>query len=200
MKKQLKIILSCALAGIAVLIGVYFGLGNTSSADILNVEDKPKQTLNGVLNANGEYTNIDDIMREKQEYADWLEQNPQPETTMSPEDEAELEALFARLEALQEQDKQSDRDALNIYKRYTGNAVMELPLNRADELELMRSMLDLLDDRILTYDEFDTMFRYFLRRIDRIRENDPEFEDEMDVVFVPLVDYYDYVYIPDGRE
>lgn len=200
MKKQLKIILSCALAGIAVLIGVYFGLGNTSSADILNVEDKPKQTLNGVLNANGEYTNIDDVMREKQEYADWLEQNPQPETTMSPEDEAELEALFARLEALQEQDKQSDRDALNIYKRYTGNAVMELPLNRADELELMRSMLDLLDDRILTYDEFDTMFRYFLRRIDRIRENDPEFEDEMDVVFVPLVDYYDYVYIPDGRE
>lgn len=154
--------------------------------------------MNGVLNANGEYTNIDDVMREKQEYADWLEQNPQPETTMSPEDEAELEALFARLEALQEQDKQSDRDALNIYKRYTGNAVMELPLNRADELELMRSMLDLLDDRILTYDEFDTMFRYFLRRIDRIRENDPEFEDEMDVVFVPLVDYY--VYIPDASK
>ncbi len=200
MKKQLKIILSCALAGIAVLIGVYFGLGNTSSADILNVEDKPKQTLNGVLNANGEYTNIDDIMREKQEYADWLEQNPQPETTMSPEDVADLEELNARIEAWEEQDKQSDRDAVDIYVRYTGNAVMELPLNRDAELELMRSMLDLLDDRILTYDEFDTMFRYFLRRIDRIRENDPEFEDEMDVVFGPLLDYYEYNYIPDGRE
>lgn len=156
--------------------------------------------MNGVLNANGEYTNIDDIMREKQEYADWLEQNPQPETTMSPEDVADLEELNARIEAWEEQDKQSDRDALNIYKRYTGNAVMELPLNRADELELMRSMLDLLDDRILTYDEFDTMFRYFLRRIDGIRENDPEFVVEIEAVFGPLLDYYEYNYIPDGRE
>ena len=61
-------------------------------------------------------------------------------------------------------------------------------------------MREFLEEYTLSYEEFDTVFRYFLRRDDIIHIYNPELLLEMETVLQPLFEYHNYVYIPNGTE
>ena len=99
-------------------------------------------------------------------------------------------------------DDENDRTTYNIYAKYTGESLTVLLFGDDWDADLlnMNKILGMLQTTTVTYDEFDTIFRYFLRRIDRIDERTPELRGEMERVLEPLLEYHQYEYIPDGWE
>ena len=141
-----------------------------------------------------------DQQQEKQAFADWLEENPQPVSTIDPEVRADLQAMYDRFQEIENFLDAIDQEAADILYSYTGKRLDVLTLDWSANMSHMQDMLDLLDDHSINYEEFDTIFRYFLRRIDLVRERNPEFEESINQIIGPCIEYYNYEYIPNGTE
>ncbi len=166
------------------------------------MRDKANADIPDSTSASG-YRDQEAIDREKQEFLDWLEENPQTETNTP--DAGLLQHVQEVTQAYEQElakDDENDRNTYNIYAQHTGELLTAVLFgdNWDTDLFNMNKILEMLQTTTVSYDEFDTIFRYFLRRIDRIDERDPDFRGEIEKVLEPLLEYHQYEYIPNGRE
>ena len=179
-------LLAGALMGAVLLTGCssYADRSSANSNDITESESdvrsgSPELSAYDQFLEWTEQNNLElDQQQEKQAFSDWLEENPQPVSTIDPEVRADLQAMYDRFQEIENFLDAIDQEAADILYSYTGKRLDVLTLDWSANMSHMQDMLDLLDDHSINYEEFDTMFRYFLRRIE----------------------YYNYEYIPNGTE
>lgn len=134
---------------------------------------------------------------------DWLEENPQ--TEMNTPDAGLLQHVQEVTQAYEQKlakDDENDLNTYNIYSKHTGESLTVILFGDDWDADLlnMNKILKMLQTTTLTYDEFDTIFRYFLRRIDKVDKMIPQYKGEIENVLAPLFAYHHYEYVPDGFE
>ncbi len=134
---------------------------------------------------------------------DWLEENPQ--TEMNTPDAGLLQHVQEVTQAYEQKlakDDENDLNTYNIYSKHTGESLTVILFGDDWDADLlnMNKILKMLQTTTLTYDEFDTIFRYFLRRIDKVDKMIPQYKGEIENVLAPLLAYHHYEYVPDGFE
>ena len=164
----------------------------------LNGSGLPLRIGDWFINANSEYTNLVDIKREREEI---FAQNPNPIPALTLEEKAEIETWINSHTELEKFKNEIDLEAGEIFRRYSnGKAFDALTTDLNENMQNMIDMLELLDKQTINYEEFDTVYRYFLRSGCLVSELYPEFEVEMSEVIQACFDFYSYVYIPNGTE
>ena len=164
----------------------------------LNGSGLPLRIGDWFINANSEYTNLVDIKREREEI---FAQNPNPIPALTLEEKAEIETWINSHTELERFKNEIDLEAGEIFRKYSnGKAFNALTTDLSENMQNMIDMLELLDKQTINYEEFDTVYRYFLRRGCLISELYPEFEVEISEVIQACFDFYSYVYIPNGTE
>ena len=166
------------------------------------MQDKTNADIPDDRSASG-YRDQEAIDREKQEFLDWLAENPQ--TEMNTPDAELLQHVQEVTQAYEQKlakDDENDRTTYNIYAKYTGESLTVVLFGDDWDADLlkMNKKVGMLQTTTVTYVEFETIISYFIRRIDRIDERTPELRGEMERVLEPLLEYHQYEYIPDGWE
>ena len=145
------------------------------------------------------YDHLDDIARINDEAEKEFEANPA--YTPGPED---LEALREDKEMREELIKlldEIDYEAAEIYSSYNnGEQLNVLTRNKDEYKQNAEKMLALLDRKVVNYEEFDTIYRFFVRRFYTINLEFPELAEERDAVMEACIEHYNYEYIPNGTE
>ena len=145
------------------------------------------------------YDHLDDIARNNDEAEKEFEANPA--YTPGPED---LEALREDKEMREELIKlldEIDYEAAEIYSSYNnGEQLNVLTRNKDEYKQNAEKMLALLDRKVVNYEEFDTIYRFFVRRFYTINLEFPELAEERDAVMEACIEHYNYEYIPNGTE
>ena len=145
------------------------------------------------------YDHLDDIARNNDEAEKEFEANPA--YTPGPED---LEALREDKEMREELIKlldEIDYEAAEIYSSYNnGEQLNVLTRNKDEYKQNAEKMLALLDRKVINYEEFDTIYRFFVRRFYTINLEFPELAEERDAVMEACIEHYNYEYIPNGTE
>ena len=145
------------------------------------------------------YVHLDEIARINDEAEKEFEANPA--YTPGPED---LEALREDKEMREELIKlldEIDYEAAEIYSSYNnGEQLNVLTRNKDEYKQNAEKMLALLDRKVINYEEFDTIYRFFVRRFYTINLEFPELAEERDAVMEACIEHYNYEYIPNGTE
>ena len=151
--------------------------------------------IGGWIKGPDSYDHMDDIARMNEE-----EEKKPPQTT-SPEDLEVIREEKERREALIKLLDEKDYEAAEIYSSYNnGEQLNVLTRNRAEYIQNAEKMLALLDRKVVNYEEFDTIYRFFVRRFDTISFDLPELAQERDAIMEACVEFYNYEYIPNGTE
>ena len=94
-----------------------------------------------------------------------------------------------------------DYKAAEIYSSYNnGEQLNVLTRNKDEYKQNAEKMLALLDRKVVNYEEFDTIYRFFVRRFYTINLEFPELAEERDAVMEACIEHYNYEYIPNGTE
>ena len=158
----------------------------------LNKYGLPLQ-IGGWIKAPDTYVHLDEIAR--------INDEEEIEYTYSPEELAVIQADREMREALIELLDEIDYEAAEIYSAYNnGEQLNVLTRNRAEYIQNAEKMLALLDRKVVNYEEFDTIYRFFVRRFYTINLEFPELAQERDAIMEACVEYYNYEYIPNGTE
>ncbi len=158
----------------------------------LNKYGLPLQ-IGGWIKAPDTYVHLDEIAR--------INDEEEIEYTYSPEELAVIQADREMREALIELLDEIDYEAAEIYSAYNnGEQLNVLTRNRAEYIQNAEKMLALLDRKVVNYEEFDTIYRFFVRRFDTISFDLPELAQERDAIMEACVEFYNYEYIPNGTE
>ena len=141
------------------------------------------------------YDHMDDIARINDE------EEKKPLGTTSPEVIASLQEQKEAREALIKLLDEIDYEAAEIYSSYNnGEQLNVLTLNRDEYIQNAKKMLALLERKVVNYEEFDTIYRFFVRRFYTINLEFPELAEERDAVMEACIEHYNYEYIPNGTE
>ena len=141
------------------------------------------------------YDHMDDIARINDE-----EEKKPPQTT-SPEDLEVMREEKEMREALIKLLDEIDYEAAEIYSGYNnGEQLNVLTRNKDEYKQNAEKMLALLDRKVVNYEEFDTIYRFFVRRFYTINLEFPELAEERDAVMEACIEHYNYEYIPNGTE
>ena len=141
------------------------------------------------------YDHMDDIARINDE------EEKKPLGTTSPEVIASLQEQKEAREALIKLLDEIDYEAAEIYSGYNnGEQLNVLTLNRDEYIQNAKKMLALLERKVVNYEEFDTIYRFFVRRFYTINIEFPELAEERDAVMEACIEHYNYEYIPNGTE
>lgn len=165
--------------------------------DTVDVNSVPNGYM---LNAFGELVSIEECIRENQAIIDTQNQQGESEWVMTESDEDALLEYVALSAEQQKFEFAIDTEAAGILKGYTGISIVPTPSELSQNWSNMRTMLDFLGSYSISYEEFDTVFRYFLRRWQLVDTYNPEFRAEIEVVIGPLAEFHSYEYIPNGLE
>ena len=164
----------------------------------LNVYGLPMQIGDWIKSVDA-YVHLDEIARINDEAEKEFEANPA--YTPGPED---LEALREDKEMREELIKlldEIDYEAAEIYSSYNnGEQLNVLTRNKDEYKQNAEKMLALLDRKVVNYEEFDTIYRFFVRRFYTINLEFPELAEERDAVMEACIEHYNYEYIPNGTE
>ena len=145
------------------------------------------------------YDHLEDIARINDEAE--KESETKPAYTPGPEDLEALREDKEMREALIKLLDEIDYEAAEIYSSYNnGEQLNVLTRNRDEYIQNAEKMLALLDRKVVNYEEFDTIYRFFVRRFYTINFEFPELAEERDAVMEACVEYYNYEYIPNGTE
>ena len=151
--------------------------------------------IGGWIKGPDSYDHMDDIARMNEE-----EEKKPPQTT-SPEDLEVIREEKERREALIKLLDEKDYEAAEIYSSYNnGEQLNVLTRNKAEYKQNAEKMLALLDRKVVNYEEFDTIYRFFVRRFYTINLEFPELAQERDAIMEACVEFYNYEYIPNGTE
>ena len=143
----------------------------------------------------GAYVHLDDIARINDE------EEKKPLGTTSPEVIASLQEQKEAREALIKLLDEIDYEAAEIYSSYNnGEQLNVLTRNKDEYKQNAEKMLALLDRKVVNYEEFDTIYRFFVRRFYTINIEFPELAEERDAVMEACIEHYNYEYIPNGTE
>ena len=138
---------------------------------------------------------MDDIARINDE-----EEKKPPQTT-SPKDLEVMREEKEMREALIKLLDEIDYEAAEIYSSYNnGEQLNVLTRNKDEYKQNAEKMLALLDRKVVNYEEFDTIYRFFVRRFYTINLEFPELAEERDAVMEACIEHYNYEYIPNGTE
>ena len=141
------------------------------------------------------YDHMDDIARINDE-----EEKKPPQTT-SPKDLEVMREEKEMREALIKLLDEIDYEAAEIYSGYNnGEQLNVLTRNKDEYKQNAEKMLALLDRKVVNYEEFDTIYRFFVRRFYTINLEFPELAEERDAVMEACIEHYNYEYIPNGTE
>ena len=141
------------------------------------------------------YDHMDDIARINDE------EEKKPLGTTSPEVIASLKEQKEAREALIKLLDEIDYEAAEIYSSYNnGEQLNVLTRNKDEYKQNAEKMLALLDRKVVNYEEFDTIYRFFVRRFYTINLEFPELAEERDAVMEACIEHYNYEYIPNGTE
>ena len=141
------------------------------------------------------YDHMDDIARINDE------EEKKPLGTTSPEVIASLQEQKEAREALIKLLDEIDYEAAEIYSSYNnGEQLNVLTRNKDEYKQNAEKMLALLDRKVVNYEEFDTIYRFFVRRFYTINLEFPELAEERDAVMEACIEHYNYEYIPNGTE
>ena len=141
------------------------------------------------------YDHMDDIARINDE-----EEKKPPQTT-SPKDLEVMREEKEMREALIKLLDEIDYEAAEIYSSYNnGEQLNVLTRNKDEYKQNAEKMLALLDRKVVNYEEFDTIYRFFVRRFYTINLEFPELAEERDAVMEACIEHYNYEYIPNGTE
>ena len=141
------------------------------------------------------YDHMDDIARINDE------EEKKPLGTTSPEVIASLQEQKEAREALIKLLDEIDYEAAEIYSSYNnGEQLNVLTRNKDEYKQNAEKMLALLDRKVINYEEFDTIYRFFVRRFYTINLEFPELAEERDAVMEACIEHYNYEYIPNGTE
>ena len=141
------------------------------------------------------YDHMDDIARINDE------EEKKPLGTTSPEVIASLQEQKEAREALIKLLDEIDYEAAEIYSGYNnGEQLNVLTRNKDEYKQNAEKMLALLDRKVVNYEEFDTIYRFFVRRFYTINLEFPELAEERDAVMEACIEHYNYEYIPNGTE
>ena len=141
------------------------------------------------------YDHMDDIARINDE------EEKKPLGTTSPEVIASLQEQKEAREALIKLLDEIDYEAAEIYSSYNnGEQLNVLTRNKDEYKQNAEKMLALLDRKVVNYEEFDTIYRFFVRRFYTINIEFPELAEERDAVMEACIEHYNYEYIPNGTE
>ena len=141
------------------------------------------------------YDHMDDIARINDE------EEKKPLGTTSPEVIASLKEQKEAREALIKLLDEIDYEAAEIYSSYNnGEQLNVLTRNKDEYKQNAEKMLALLDRKVINYEEFDTIYRFFVRRFYTINLEFPELAEERDAVMEACIEHYNYEYIPNGTE
>lgn len=147
------------------------------------------------IKAPDSYVHLDDIARINDE------EEKKPLGTTSPEVIASLKEQKEAREALIKLLDEIDYEAAEIYSGYNnGEQLNVLTLNRDEYIQNAKKMLALLERKVVNYEEFDTIYRFFVRRFYTINIEFPELAEERDAVMEACIEHYNYEYIPNGTE
>ena len=147
------------------------------------------------IKAPDSYVHLDDIARINDE------EEKKPLGTTSPEVIASLQEQKEAREALIKLLDEIDYEAAEIYSSYNnGEQLNVLTRNKAEYKQNAEKMLALLDRKVVNYEEFDTIYRFFVRRFYTINIEFPELAEERDAVMEACIEHYNYEYIPNGTE
>ena len=160
----------------------------------LNVYGLPMQ-IGDWIKGPDSYDHMDDIARINDE------EEKKPLGTTSPEVIASLQEQKEAREALIKLLDEIDYEAAEIYSGYNnGEQLNVLTLNRDEYIQNAKKMLALLERKVVNYEEFDTIYRFFVRRFYTINIEFPELAEERDAVMEACIEHYNYEYIPNGTE
>ena len=141
------------------------------------------------------YDHMDDIARINDE------EEKKPLGTTSPEVIASLQEQKEAREALIKLLDEIDYEAAEIYSSYNNEEQLNVLTRNKDEYKQnAEKMLALLDRKVVNYEEFDTIYRFFVRRFYTINLEFPELAEERDAVMEACIEHYNYEYIPNGTE
>ncbi len=147
------------------------------------------------IKAPDSYVHLDEIARINDE------EEKKPLGTTSPEVIASLQEQKEAREALIKFLDEIDYEAAEIYGSYNnGEQLNVLTRNKAEYKQNAEKMLALLDRKVVNYEEFDTIYRFFVRRFYTINLEFPELAEERDAVMEACIEHYNYEYIPNGTE
>lgn len=147
------------------------------------------------IKAPDSYVHLDEIARINDE------EEKKPLGTTSPEVIASLQEQKEAREALIKFLDEIDYEAAEIYSGYNnGEQLNVLTLNRDEYIQNAKKMLALLERKVVNYEEFDTIYRFFVRRFYTINIEFPELAEERDAVMEACIEHYNYEYIPNGTE
>ena len=147
------------------------------------------------IKAPDSYVHLDDIARINDE------EEKKPLGTTSPEVIASLKEQKEAREALIKLLDEIDYEAAEIYSSYNnGEQLNVLTRNKDEYKQNAEKMLALLDRKVVNYEEFDTIYRFFVRRFYTINLEFPELAEERDAVMEACIEHYNYEYIPNGTE
>ena len=164
----------------------------------LNVYGLPLQ-IGDWIKGPDSYDHLDDIARNNDEAEKEFETNPA--YTPGPEDLEALREDKEMREALIKLLDEIDYEAAEIYSGYNnGEQLNVLTRNKDEYKQNAEKMLALLDRKVVNYEEFDTIYRFFVRRFYTINLEFPELAEERDAVMEACIEHYNYEYIPNGTE
>ncbi len=189
------LVTACALAQRpADINGNALGAGADEEADVPMLSNNEEIPEGYVVNASGELVSIEEI-RER------IALEAVDETEIkTPEDVAAMNEFAEYSSGIQQFLNTIDMETADILFKYTGITIEPTPSEFSEIWANIRTMLEFLEEYTISYEEFDTVFRYFLRRDDIIHIYNPELLLEMETVLQPLFEYHNYVYIPNGTE
>ena len=164
----------------------------------LNVYGLPLQ-IGDWIKGPDSYDHLDDIARINDEAE--KESETKPAYTPGPEDLEALREDKEMREALIKFLDEIDYEAAEIYSSYNnGEQLNVLTRNKDEYKQNAEKMLALLDRKVVNYEEFDTIYRFFVRRFYTINLEFPELAEERDAVMEACIEHYNYEYIPNGTE
>ena len=164
----------------------------------LNVYGLPLQ-IGDWIKGPDSYDHLDDIARINDEAE--KESETKPAYTPGPEDLEALREDKEMREALIKLLDEIDYEAAEIYSSYNnGEQLNVLTRNKDEYKQNAEKMLALLDRKVVNYEEFDTIYRFFVRRFYTINLEFPELAEERDAVMEACIEHYNYEYIPNGTE
>ena len=160
----------------------------------LNVYGLPMQ-IGDWIKGPDSYDHLDEIARINDE------EEKKPLGTTSPEVIASLQEQKEAREALIKLLDEIDYEAAEIYSSYNnGEQLNVLTRNKDEYKQNAEKMLALLERKVVNYEEFDTIYRFFVRRFYTINIEFPELAEERDAVMEACIEHYNYEYIPNGTE
>ena len=164
----------------------------------LNVYGLPLQ-IGDWIKGPDSYDHLDDIARINDEAE--KESETKPAYTPGPEDLEALREDKEMREALIKFLDEIDYEAAEIYSSYNnGEQLNVLTRNKDEYKQNAEKLLALLDRKVVNYEEFETIYRFFVRRFYTINLEFPELAEERDAVMEACIEHYNYEYIPNGTE